>query len=445
MTEESRKPLPPVGLIVAALLLHLLPFVSRPALIGGDEAHYALAAHSLGTDHDLDLTDEYSAVSEGAHAAGRKLAGQDLDRHLVWVNGREVFAHPIGLPVLAAPLIGTWQTISPNAAPDWLLGLLSLTVTFVGLAAGWQLLRDHAGSGPVASWLVFCVYFSSPLWFYSRTFFTEPYTWAFAVLAISALTRRRLFLAGLFLALTLAMKEMALLLVIPILLGSLALQGVGTAAAVAVGPGLFMLAFMVKNLLLTGRPLSTFQPFEYGDFGSGAWGLLFDSGRGLFWFAPLLAVAMSGWLLRSLNRQQAVLSRCCLVAFIGYFALTAAWIDWRGGSSYGTRLLLPALPALAVPLLGLSRALPQRLSIVLLGGLATLGFSINFCAAVDPFPVFWGLSVTGVVASQPLAFFGIAALTAAALLRFKSLSFTPTISGPVSGHPESRPKVSRTD
>jgi len=57
VTEESRKSLPPVGLIVAALLLHLLPFVSRPALIGGDEAHYALAAHSVGTDHDLDLTE----------------------------------------------------------------------------------------------------------------------------------------------------------------------------------------------------------------------------------------------------------------------------------------------------------------------------------------------------------------------------------------------------
>ncbi|MEM7350416.1 MAG: hypothetical protein AAF657_06390, partial [Acidobacteriota bacterium] len=180
-----------------------------------------------------------------------------------------------------------------------------------------------------------------------------------------------------------------------------------------------------KNLLLTGQLFSTFQPFEYGDFRSGAWGLLFDSSHGLFWFAPLLWVAMFGWLVRPRDRQQAWLGRCCLMAFIGYFALTAAWVDWRGGSSYATRLLLPALPALAVPLLRLTRALPQRLAAGLLGGLATLGFSINFCAAVDPRPALWGASVADLVAGQPLAFFAIAPLTAVTLFWFKNLDFAP--------------------
>lgn len=415
MSEDPAATLSPRWLVVGALLLHILPFVTRPALIGGDEPHYALAAHSLSTDHDLDLVDEYEAVAQGSTAAGRKRAGQALDRHLVSVNGRQVPAHPIGLPLLAAPLLTITQAVSPGSSPDWPLGLLSLGVTFLGLVAGWRLLRDLTGSGSAASYLVFCVYFSSPLWFYSRTFFTEPYTWVFALLAISSLHRRRPWLAGLFLALTLAMKETALLLVVPILLGTVALQGIGSAAAAAFGPCLFGLAFMVKNLLLTGQLLSTFQPFQYGDIGSGAWGLLFDPARGLIWFAPLLAVAVLGWLVPPPDRRQAWLNGCCLMAFSGYFLVTAAWVDWRGGTSYGTRLLLPALPALAVPLLHLYRALPPRLGARLLGCLAAVGFSINFCAAIDPVPAFWGPSAVDLVASKRLAFGAVAALTVAAL------------------------------
>jgi len=250
VSENRRSSFPQRGFAIAALLLHLLPFVTRPALIGGDEPHYALAAYSLATDLDLELADDYDAVSKGSRAAGRKRAGQDLDRHFVYVNGRRVFAHPIGLPLLAAPLVAAVNAVSPDVSPDLPLAMLSLAVTFVGLAAGWRLLRDLAGGGPAASWLVFGIYFCSPLWYYSRTFFTEPYTWAFAVLAISALAQRRPLLAGLFLALTLAMKETALLLVFPILVGSLLLQGIATATAAAAGPALFALAFIVKNMVL---------------------------------------------------------------------------------------------------------------------------------------------------------------------------------------------------
>ena len=422
MPDRFARVSPVHGLIAAALVLHILPFVTRPDLIGGDEAHYALAAHSLATDLDLDLTDDYRAVAEGAPIAGGKLAGQDLDRHLISVNDRMVFAHPIGLPLIAAPGVALWNAAAPGLPPDLLLGLLSLAVTFAALIAGWRLLRDATGCGTLASWLAFGVYFSSPLWYYSRTFFTEPFTWAFAVLAIRALARRRNLLAALFLALTLAMKETALLLVLPILLGALALRGVGAVIAAAAGPALVGVAFMGKNLLLTGQLLTTFQPFRYGDLRSGAWGLLFDPAHGLFWFAPLLGVATIGWLLRPIDRRQAWLSACSAIAVAGYFALTAAWIDWRGGSCYATRLLLPVLPALAVPLLFLTGALPRKWSLPLLASLAGPGFAINFCAAIDPFSAFWNASAAGLVADHPLAFTAALAMAAAMLLRAQRTS-----------------------
>ena len=404
------------GWLVAALLLHLLPFATRPALIGGDEPHYALAAHSLATDGDLDLADDYAEVEAGSHAAGRKRAGQALDRHLLPAGDRQVFAHPVGLPVLAAPLLVVWRWISGGAPPDLPLGLLSLAMTFAALLAGWRLLRDHLvrgtpGAEHRAAWMVFALYFASPLWFYSRTFFTEPYTWAFAVLAVDALAHERPLRASLFLALALAMKETALLLVGPIWLVALMRCGWPFALRAAVGPVVFAALFVAKNLWLVGRPLATFQTFQWGDPLAGGVGLLASPERGLLWFAPLLLLALVGFARPGKSADERWVWGGALLVFGGYLALSASWVDWRGGDSYATRLLLPALPALAIPLVRLAPRFPGSSGAWLLGGLASLGFAVQLCAAVDPVPALWGPSVFELVGRQPAAF-GVGLLVA---------------------------------
>ena len=119
-----------------------MPLLSRPALIGGDEPHYALMAHSLAVDGDLDLEEDYRRFEAGLPAAGRKIAGWRLDRHLLDVGGRpgaqavastgtasvvvaacrhsrrrsagrRVFGHPLGLPLLAAPLLALAERLAP--------------------------------------------------------------------------------------------------------------------------------------------------------------------------------------------------------------------------------------------------------------------------------------------------------------------------------------------
>ena len=77
-----------------------------------------------------------------------------------------------------------------------------------------------------------------------------------------------------------------------------------------------------------------------------------------------------------------------LAIFAGYYLLSAAWVDWRGGSSYGPRLLVPALPALAIPLARLWSA--RRRWREGLAMLAVAGFAVSACAALDPFTAFWG-------------------------------------------------------
>jgi hypothetical protein len=388
--------------------LHLLPFVMLPALIGGDEPHYALMAHSLASDLDVDLRNDYREVEAGSKAAGRTRAGQRLLPHVRDIDGRQMFAHPLGLPLIAAPLIALQALIAPDASPDLLLGSLTLLVTFAGLLAGSALAWRITKNSRDAALVVCSSYLSSPLWFYSRTFLTEPYTWSWVLLAIWSLTSGRWALASLFLALALAMKETAILLVMPILVGCATLLGMRKAIAVAIGPALFAMLFALKNILLVGTPFSTFQPFQLGNPYRGAVGLLLDPSHGLFWFAPLMIVGAGGWLLRPENDVERWLGVTSLMAFVSYFAVTAAWPDW-GGAGYGPRLLLPALPSLVIPLTRILRRVRSRGTISALAILYMAGFVVNWCAVLDPLTAFWGVAPLKLVGKEPL----VAALGAA--------------------------------
>ncbi|MEM7049043.1 MAG: hypothetical protein AAF604_05260 [Acidobacteriota bacterium] len=392
----------PRGLFVVLLLLHVLPFAVRPALIGGDEPHYALMAHSLAVDGDFDLRDDYDEVAAGARWAGKKRAGQELDRHLLEVEDRVVFSHPVGLPLLAAPLLWGQQLLSPGAAPDILLGMLTLTLTWVALVVAYRTLWRWTDDARLAAIAVFGGYFSSPLWFYSRTFFTEPYTWAFAALAVAATVARSYWLAAVLLAVTLAMKETGLLLVVAVIGVTVWRRGPRAAARLALGPLAFAVFFGLKNLLLVGEPFATFQPYRLGSLAAGVQGLLVDAERGALWFAPLLVVGALVAVVAS-RRGRSPESLWAGGAFLAYFLVSAWWVDWRGGSGFGPRLIVPGLAALTVPLTGFSEQALKRggFFAVALKLLFIAGFAVQFCAAVEPVPAFWSISVTDLLSEQP--------------------------------------------
>lgn len=392
-------------LLLVTLTLHILPAATRPALIGGDEPHYALMAHSIAFDGDLQLSDDYDAVNRGAPYAGRKAAGKVLDRHLRVVGGNEVFIHPIGLPLLAAPVLWFNTLVLQSTSPDIALILLTLTVTFVALRLAIRLVAELTGSVRDATLLVTCVYFGSPLWFYSRTFFTEPYIWSFAVFSIAALRSRKFMTASLWLALILAVKETGAVLVLAVVAGSAMYYGFRRSLPLAFGPALYAILFASKNFVTVGSPFSTFQPYQIGDPLAGSFGLLFDRFHGLFWYSPLLGLALVGWVLPSPVRRYVKWPSAA--GFVGYFMITAAWIDWRGGSSYATRLLLPALPALIIPGIAAFRAVCRSRFLALLA--FVISFVPNWIAANHPFTAFWGETAAPALVGQnpALAVFGI--------------------------------------
>jgi hypothetical protein len=395
---------------VGLFLLHVLPFASRPALIGGDEAHYALMAHSIATDGDFDLADDYEEVAAGAPWAGGKRAGQTLDRHLIRTGDREVFAHPVGLPVFAAPLIAVQQWLAPGSAPDLVLGLLALAVTFSALVAGCRGLGTLLNDPRRGALIGLAAYFSSPRWYYSRTFLTEPFIWAWSVLSLVALQARRMILASVFLGLALAMKETAVLIVGPILALAVLALGIRRAWMLCIGPALAGVLFVLKNVWLGLEPLATFQPYRIGNPLEGLVGFLIDPTRGLLWFAPLLSIAILGWWSRGGGRAQRLQALGSAIVFLSYFLVSACWIDWRGGSGYGPRLLVPVLPALIFPLVQLQTPPRGRFLQVLLAASFVFGFAVNCCAALNPVPAFWSISVADVLTKSPVATFALAAI-----------------------------------
>ena len=75
------------------------------------------------------------------------------------------------------------------------------------------------------------------------------------------------------------------------------------------------------------------------------WGLTFSEYRGLFFVSPVLLLAIVGlWRMR---RRDAVI---VLAVFAIFLLMVASFNGWEGGSSFGPRHILPAIPFLVLPL-----------------------------------------------------------------------------------------------
>jgi hypothetical protein len=79
--------------------------------------------------------------------------------------------------------------------------------------------------------------------------------------------------------------------------------------------------------------------------------LLWGEYRGLFFYAPVLLLALPGWVVLARRRTElAVVSlACCLAVFV----VNLSYPEWTGGWSTGPRLLIPLLPFGMVPVAAL--------------------------------------------------------------------------------------------
>jgi hypothetical protein len=161
--------------------------------------------------------------------------------------------------------------------------------------------------------------------------------------------------------------------------------GLVLSSALAAGLGIALAVNWVYqgSPLHFGYVLSPDLPFQ-APFGNGVFGLTLGPGRGILFFAPLVVPAVFAW--PRLSREARILAigvPCVLVVVI------ARWFVWNGGSCWGPRYLLAALPILAAPAVlaprALSRgALAAGVALNLSGVLVAPGAFIGYAESLSP-------------------------------------------------------------
>jgi hypothetical protein len=92
-----------------------------------------------------------------------------------------------------------------------------------------------------------------------------------------------------------------------------------------------------------------------------------DPQFGLFWQSPVLLLAVAGFYVAFRSRQYRAEAVVCMYSIAVMIAMNGGYYLWWGGSAFGPRLLIPALPFFIVPL-----ALVPRRVLWLTGSLALM-------------------------------------------------------------------------
>jgi hypothetical protein len=112
-------------------------------------------------------------------------------------------------------------------------------------------------------------------------------------------------------------------------------------------------ALLTYNAMRWGNPFTSGYNFAQGEGFTysplwGIFGLLLSPYRGVFWYSPILILAILG--LFKFRSQFPILTRLILVVCGVQVLAYCAWWSWHGGIVWGGRFLIPVLPIFALAL-----------------------------------------------------------------------------------------------
>jgi hypothetical protein len=352
----------------------------------GDEAHYLLAARSLGEDHTLDVRNDYreKAYSE-FDAAPPKPQGRLRE-------GARYEPHSIGLPLLAAPF---YKLGGAKAVELMVAALLALAMALS------YLLARRVVPNPWCTGAALAVGLSPPLVAHATAVVPEPV--AAAALAGAALCAARLrdrpsrtAAIGCFVLLG-ALPWLGLKFIPPaVVIGWFAVRSLRAErrrllAIVSAEVAFFSLALLVGlNEALFGGPtphaadlpgVSATGASTVGDYLDRSWrivALFLDRSYGLLRWAPVTALVFAGaWVLYRASRERLgraiagldeeyAVARMCGAAALATAITAALFVPLLDSNAFPGRELIAVLP-LTVPLAALGLRQSPRI-----GGLLAL-------------------------------------------------------------------------
>ena len=307
-----------------------------------------------------------------------------------WVN-----AHPIGVAVMQAPLflvahaLTKWTNLSPHGFSLYYqhaAGLAGLAWIIAGLAVLRRVLLRSFSDGVTAATLA-ALLLGTNLFHYASydSTYSHPYSFflfaAFLLLTATWHERpsaRTSILLGLVAGLIVLVRHtnVLFLLVFPLYGLKHVARRTSHVARVAAVAALVVSPQLLLYYDATGRPIVS----AYGDLGFNwtdpqLFGVLFSTQKGLFFWSPLLLVALTGLIVLLRSRKPAAAFVLPGLLFLGLNTyLIASWWDWQFGGSFGHRGYVDALPLLA-PGLAAAFEIASRRRAALMGMTAAVATS----------------------------------------------------------------------
>jgi len=301
-------------------------------------------------------------------------------------DGKTYSKYGLGLPLVAAVPLAAAKPIAAVVGKDREIAsfvaasLMPLVVAGIVVLA-YLLGRRLGGSSGTALAVALGIAFGTFLMPYSKDFYSEPLVCLALLGCFLCVHTARDELAAVALGYACLTRPQTLLLV-PVFLVLIGLRDRRRVLPAAAIIGGFVLVMGLFNWVRFDDPLKFGYAGEgfHGDALVAGKGLLFGSTKSVLLFAPcIVLVPFALWSLRSKARTVCALMAANLILVFGTNLL---WHDWRGGWSWGPRLLLtgvvPALPALAPWIRGV------RARVYLVVGLFALGFLVSLPAMVVP-------------------------------------------------------------
>jgi hypothetical protein len=365
----------------------------------GDEPHYAMIAHSLWLDHDLDLSNDYADPTNLVGAGGlmpelHAIPGKD---------GRLRPVHDIGLPLVFVPYFAVaypiaahstaWLSpalmsrarLTPPLVLRHLLSLAMIVLTGILAMVLFTICRDMSGTNASAmGWTLLCV-LSPPLLSHAFLFFTEipsalMITLFYRQATLNRWTARRAAAAGA------AVGFLLLLHVrnVGVVVGAIALFAwwvrekrvalrtavffllpIALCAAIRTAVTFHLWGSFITSPHASMGPAGGIRAAS-GEMATRVLGLLFDQEHGLLLYAPIYLLAIPGALaLRARDRRSFWTVSVLAAAYVVPVILPSVnRHGWSGGWAPAARFLVPIAPLLAIMAFGYVRHL-RKLSLAM--------------------------------------------------------------------------------
>ncbi len=391
-----------VFLVTLLAYISLVPWVSRRWWLTGDEPHYLLVTHSLLTDRDLELSNNYLEKDFTLFYVGDR-----IDPHVtIGPDGRSYPSHTVGLSVLLLPAYALgYRILGSHAGVLYFLNLMAAL-----LAANVYLLCYEVTGRKFSSLLAWVVTaFTPPVMQYAYEVYPEIIGALLLVWSLRHTRQRERTTLCLWSMVGLCIAFLPWLvsrfLVLSALLGATALYFIASGAT---GPRYRRLSGIALGLpvVFSAASLMAFNFHFYGSItpligyaGSGeafadsmrvpslskfvtgliAW--LFDQNAGLFIYAPVYIVSLPGLFLLLKDRRRDAIPLFLPVAGV---YLTLGWQGFWPQWSIPVRYLVAVLPVLGVFVVNAIQSINSKVFTAIFLMLLLLSMATGGLLLVDP-------------------------------------------------------------